>query len=46
MIDTIVTDPSEPGWIPVFFRVMLVVYVITFLQFAVKYFVFWKKVKK
>ena len=24
---------------------MLVVYVITFLQFAVKYFVFWKKVK-
>ena len=46
LIDTIVTDPSEPGWIPVFFRVMLVVYVITFLQFAVKYFVFWKKVKK
>ena len=27
-------------------RVMLVLYVITFLQFAVKYFVFWKKVKK
>ena len=46
LIDTIVTDPSEPGWIQVFFRVMLVVYVITFLQFAVKYFVFWKKVKK
>ena len=46
LIDTIVTDPSEPGWIPIFFRVMLVVYVITFLQFAVKYFVFWKKVKK
>ena len=38
------TDHSERGWLPVFI-VLVIIYIITFLQFAVKYFAFRKKVK-
>ena len=38
------TDHSERGWLPVF-MVLVVIYIIIFLQFAVKYFAFRKKVK-
>lgn len=37
-------DHSERGWLPVFI-VLVIIYIITFLQFAVKYFAFRKKVK-
>ena len=38
------TDHSERGWLPIFI-VLVIIYIITFLQFAVKYFAFRKKVK-
>ena len=38
------TDHSERGWLPVFI-VLVIIYIITFLQFAIKYFAFRKKVK-
>ena len=38
------TDHSERGWLPVF-MVLVVIYIIIFWQFAVKYFAFRKKVK-
>ena len=38
------TDHSERGWLPVFI-VLVIIYIITFLQFAVKYFAFRKNVK-
>ena len=38
------TDHSERDWLPVFI-VLVIIYIITFLQFAVKYFAFRKKVK-
>ena len=39
------TDHSERGWLPAVV-VLVVIYIITFLQFAVKYFAFRNKVKK
>ena len=39
------TEHSERGWLPMVV-VLVVIYIITFLQFAVKYFAFRNKVKK
>lgn len=39
------TDHSERGWLPVVV-VLVVIYIITFLKFAIKYFAFRKKVQK